>query len=38
MGRGGKPVGTNVLFVDGHLEWRRFDDMVVRFSAPYHWW
>ena len=38
MGRGGKPVGANVLFVDGHLEWRRFDDMVVRFSAPYHWW
>jgi prepilin-type N-terminal cleavage/methylation domain-containing protein/prepilin-type processing-associated H-X9-DG protein len=38
MGRGGKPVGTNVLYVDGHLEWRRFDDMVVRYSPPYHWW
>ena len=35
---GSKPVGTNVLFVDGHLEWRPFSDMVVRFSAPYHWW
>ena len=35
---GSKPVGTNVLYVDGHLEWRRFTDMVVRFSAPYHWW
>ncbi|HCO95580.1 MAG TPA: hypothetical protein DIU00_16795 [Phycisphaerales bacterium] len=34
----GKPVGTNVLFVDGHLEWRPFRDMVVRFSVPYHWW
>ena len=33
-----KPVGTNVLFVDGHLEWRPFREMVVRFSAPYHWW
>jgi len=38
LARGSKPVGTNILFVDGHLEWRRFDDMVVRFSAPYHWW
>jgi len=35
---GSKPVGTNVLFVDGHLEWRQFRDMVVRFSVPYHWW
>ncbi|TSA54804.1 MAG: hypothetical protein D4R45_03430, partial [Planctomycetaceae bacterium] len=35
---GSKPVGTNVLFVDGHLEWRPFSDMVVRFSEPYHWW
>ena len=34
----GKPVGTNVLFVDAHLEWRPFREMVVRFSAPYHWW
>jgi len=36
--QGKKIVGANVLFVDGHLEWRRFNDMVVRFSAPYHWW
>ena len=38
---GSKPIGSNVLFVDGHLEWRRFDDMIVRFSPPnypYHWW
>jgi len=35
---GSKPVGSNVLFVDGHLEWRPFSDMVVRFSEPYHWW
>lgn len=33
-----KPVGSNVLFVDGHLEWRPFREMVVRYSAPYHWW
>jgi len=38
LGHGGKPVGTNVLFVDGHLEWRPFREMVVRYSAPYHWW
>ena len=44
VGRGGIPVGTNVLFVDGHLEWRLFRDMVVRYSPesvaniPYHWW
>jgi len=38
---GSKPVGTNILFVDGHLEWRPFRDMVVRFAppnTPYHWW
>jgi prepilin-type N-terminal cleavage/methylation domain-containing protein/prepilin-type processing-associated H-X9-DG protein len=35
----GKPIGTNVLFVDGHLEWRHFRDMVVRYTVPpYHWW
>jgi prepilin-type processing-associated H-X9-DG protein len=39
LGRGGKPVGTNVLYVDGHLEWRLFRDMVVRYIVPpYHWW
>ena len=41
IGRGGKPVGSNILFVDGHLEWRQFRDMVVRYSPPgmpYHWW
>ena len=30
---GGKSVGTNVLFVDGHLECSPFRDMAVRFSA-----
>ena len=37
----GKPVGANILFVDGHLEWRPFRDMVVRYAPsgmPYHWW
>ncbi|MGD8499397.1 MAG: type II secretion system protein [Phycisphaerales bacterium] len=38
---GRNPVGANVIFVDGHLEWRRFREMVVRYSPPgqpYHWW
>ena len=34
----GKPVGANILFLDGHNDWRRFNEMVVRFSPPYHWW
>jgi prepilin-type N-terminal cleavage/methylation domain-containing protein/prepilin-type processing-associated H-X9-DG protein len=38
--RGSRPAGSNVLFVDGHLEWRRFTEMDIRVSAPfpYHWW
>ena len=36
--RGSRPAGSNVLFVDGHLEWRRFTEMDVRLSPPYHWW
>ena len=38
VNRSGKPERGNIVFVDGHLEWRRFTDMVVRLSAPYHWW
>lgn len=36
--RSGKPEGANIVFVDGHLDWRRFSEMVVRVSPPYHWW
>ena len=39
LGRSSRPIGTNILFVDGHLEWRKFDDMIVRYTVPpYHWW
>ncbi len=36
--RGVKPAGGNVVFVDGHNEWRHFSEMEVRHSTPYHWW
>ena len=36
--RGGKPAGANIIFLDGHNEWRRFNEMQVRVSPPYHWW
>ena len=37
--RGDKPEGGYILFVDGHLEWRHFAQMQVRYTAgPYHWW
>jgi len=37
--RGDRPEGTNIVFVDGHLEWRRFADMQVRvIQGPHHWW
>jgi len=38
ISRGDKPDGANILFVDGHLEWRLFSQMDVRVSPPYHWW
>ncbi len=38
LNRGDRPAGNNILFVDGHLEWRHFNDMDVRLWAPYHWW
>jgi len=41
--RGIHPVGGNILFVDGHLEWRKFEKMEIRHSPlpyipPFHWW
>jgi len=39
IGRTDRPEGANILFVDGHLEWRKFRDMQVRYIAPpWHWW
>ena len=41
--KGTKAVGTNVLFVDGHVQWRKFDDMEMRWpygatGNPCWWW
>jgi len=40
--KGNRPVGGNILFVDGHVQWRRFEDMEHRWfrtvSAPSFWW
>jgi prepilin-type N-terminal cleavage/methylation domain-containing protein len=35
---GDRPAGGNILFVEGHLEWRPFKDMDARIWPPYHWW
>ena len=38
-----KPVGGNIGFVDGHMEWRPFKEMYVRWptqinACPHFWW
>ncbi|MBW8017220.1 MAG: prepilin-type N-terminal cleavage/methylation domain-containing protein [Planctomycetes bacterium] len=34
-----KAKGGNIGFVDGHVEWRKFEDMQVRIiQGPHHWW
>ncbi len=39
ISRGDKPDGGNLLFVDGHLEKRNFNRMIVRRTDfPVHWW
>ncbi len=39
IGRSDRPEGGNNLFVDGHLEWRKFQEMQDRFVVgPHHWW
>ncbi len=40
VNRAGKPEGANIVFVDGHLDWRRFSEMDIRVRPPYpyHWW
>ncbi len=37
IGRGGKPEGANILYVDGHQDSRSFDRMIVRRNGPTHW-
>jgi len=33
------PAGGNLLFLDGHVEWRKFDKMAVRtIGTPPFWW
>ncbi len=38
--QGKLPAGGNLLFLDGHAEWRRFENMKVRTdgSTPHFWW
>jgi prepilin-type N-terminal cleavage/methylation domain-containing protein/prepilin-type processing-associated H-X9-DG protein len=39
LGANRVPVGGNLLFLDGHAEWRRFEQMKVRtVGAPSFWW
>jgi prepilin-type N-terminal cleavage/methylation domain-containing protein/prepilin-type processing-associated H-X9-DG protein len=35
-----KPEGGNILFLDGHTEWRPFNEMQMRYgsASPYFWW
>ncbi len=34
-----KPVGGNIAYVDGHVKWRHFIDMQIRYMhGPYQWW
>jgi len=37
--RNSRPEGTNIVFLDGHQEWRNFSEMEMRCQVgPYHWW
>ena len=36
---GKMPTGGNINFLDGHVAWRKFNQMTVRtFSDPQFWW
>lgn len=35
---GDQPAGGNVLFLDGHVEWRPFSEMQSRTGGPNFWW
>jgi len=34
------PAGGNILFLDNHVEWRKYDEMELRFikHGPFQWW
>jgi len=42
--KGSIPEGANIVFLDGHQDWRNFSDMEMRYTpgggggAPFHWW
>lgn len=41
--KGGLPEGGNILFLDGHMSWRKFNEMNYRYrcpssSQPYYWY
>jgi len=42
--RKGRPEGANIVYLDGHQEWRNFSEMEMRYTpafsgnAPFHWW
>jgi prepilin-type N-terminal cleavage/methylation domain-containing protein len=37
--KGSRPDGGNIVFQDGHQEWRNFSEMEMRRQfGPYHWW
>jgi prepilin-type N-terminal cleavage/methylation domain-containing protein/prepilin-type processing-associated H-X9-DG protein len=38
--RSEKPFGGNIAYVDGHVKWRHFPDMRVRYTevGPFQWW
>jgi prepilin-type processing-associated H-X9-DG protein len=36
--QGDKPLGGNVSFLDGHVEWRNFDSMKNRLTGWPHFW
>ncbi len=36
--KGDEPQGGNILYVDGHVSWRDYSEMTVRYQMPYHYW
>ena len=38
LAAGERPEGANIVFVDGHLDWRKFSEMTVRYTPPDQWW